>query len=136
MPNASWSLQKAIHQVLTANAAVLSQLGGPHVWDHVPRGAGFPYVTIGATTERDWSTGSDTGGEHVLTLHVWSKAAGRREAESIAGELRSALHDQPLALDGYRLVNLRHELTDTRRDPGNELYHGVVRLRAVTEPAV
>ena len=135
MSSATWALQKAIHQSLTANAAILAVLGGPHVWDHVPRGAAYPYVTIGATSERDWSTGTDAGGEHILTLHVWSRAPGRREAEVIAGELRSALHDQSLTLDGFRLVNLRHELTDTRRDPANELYHGVVRLRAVTEPA-
>jgi hypothetical protein len=134
MSSASWSLQKAIHQTLTANAAVLAQLGGPHVWDHVPRGAAFPYVTIASTTDRDWSTGTDTGSEHVLTLHVWSKAAGRDQAETIAAELKQVLHDQPLTLDGHRLVNLRHELTDTRRDADGELYHGVVRLRAVTEP--
>lgn len=135
MASATWMLQKAIHQSLTANASVLAALGGPRVWDHVPRGASAPYVTIGATSERDWSTGSEAGAEHILTLHVWSKAAGRREAETIADELRSALHDQSLTLDGFHLVNLRHELTDTRRDPDNEMFHGVVRLRAVTEPA-
>lgn len=135
MSSASWALQKAVHHKLTTSAGVLSQLGGPHVWDHVPRGASYPYVTMGASTERDWSTGSDGGGEHILTLHVWSKAAGRHEAETIARELRAALHDQALTLDGYTLVNLRHELTDTRRDAEHELYHGVVRLRAVTEEA-
>ncbi len=134
MPIASWSLQKAIHQVLTVDAAVVAHLGGPHVWDHVPRGAAFPYVTIGATSDRDWSTGTESGDEHILTLHVWSKGAGRKEAESIAEQLRRVLHDEPLTLDGHRLVNLRHEFTDTRRDADNELYHGVVRLRAVTEP--
>ncbi len=134
MPSASWSLQKAVHTVLTTDTAVLTQLGGPRVWDHVPRGAPFPYVTIGATTDRDWSTGTEHGDEHILTLHVWSKGAGRKEAESIADQLRLVLHDQPLTLDGYRLVNIRHEFSDTRRDADNELYHGVVRLRAVTEP--
>ena len=118
----------------TASSTVVAALGGPRVWDDVPRGASFPYVTIGATSERDWSTASEGGGEHILTLHVWSKSPGRRETEIIAAELRAALHDRPLALDGFRLVNLRHELTDTRRDPDNELYHGVVRMRAVTEP--
>ena len=68
MAVASWALQHAIHHVLTANANVVALLGGPHVWDHVPRGAAAPYVTFGVTTERDWSTGSDAGGEHILTL--------------------------------------------------------------------
>ena len=138
MPSANWALQTAIHQTLTANPTVTALLGGPHVWDHVPRGAVTPYVSFGVTTERDWSTGgdpaSDTGGEHILVLHVWSKSAGRHEAEAIAAALRNALHDRPIALSGHRLVNLRHELTDTRRDTSTELYQAVVRLRAVTEP--
>lgn len=134
MPSASWALQKAIHQALTSDAGVLSLLGGPHVWDHVPRGATFPYVTIGATTDRDWSTGTERGDEHILTLHVWSKGVGRQEAESIAETLRRALHDRQLTLEACRLVNLRQEFSDTRRDVERELYHGVVRLRAVTEP--
>ena len=134
MASATWSLQKSIHQVLTLDAAILALLGGPNVWDHVPRGATFPYVTIGATTDRDWSTGTEPGDEHILTLHVWSKGAGRKETETIAENLRHALHDQPLTLEGHRLVNLRHEFSETRRDVESELFHGVVRLRAVTEP--
>lgn len=134
MSSASWALQKAIHHTLVNDTAVLAALGGAHVWDHVPRGATYPFITIGATSDRDWSTGTEPGSEHVLTLHVWSRAAGRREAESIAALIRSALHGQSPALDGHRLVHLRHELTDTRRDVDGELYHGVVRLRAVTEP--
>ena len=135
MASADWALQQALHQALTTDTTVLGLLGGPHVWDHVPRGAAYPYVSIGVTSERDWSTGSDTGGEHVLTLHVWSIAAGRRETETIASALRNALHDRALPLTGFRLVNLRHELTDVRRIVDDEIYHGVVRLRAVTEVA-
>lgn len=134
MASASWALQKAIHQTLTTSPAVLAALGGPHVWDHVPRGASHPYVTFGISTERDWDTGSEPGAEHIVTLRIWSKAAGRREAEAVAEAVRNELHDQALALDGHRLVNLRHEITDVRRDAGEELYLGVLRLRAVTEP--
>lgn len=135
MPSATWALQHAIHQQLTTNATVLARLGGPHVWDHVPRGAVFPYVTFGVTSERDWSTGSEQGGEHIVTLHVWSKAAGRREAEMIADALKLALHDQALTLIGHRLVNLRYELMETRREADTEMTRGVVRFRAATEPA-
>lgn len=133
MASAAWALQQALHQELTSDAALVALLGGPHVWDHVPRWASYPFVSIGITSERDWSTGSDVGGEHIVTLHVWSKAAGRHETDAITAAVRSVLHDAPLDLPGYRLVNLRHELTDARREADNEHYHGVVRLRAVTE---
>ncbi len=49
--------------------------------------------------------------------------------------MRAALNDQQLSLDGHRLVNLRHELSEARRDPDGETYHGIARFRAVTEPA-
>lgn len=133
MASASWALQQAVHQALTADAALSALLGGPHVYDHVPRGQAYPYVTFGVTTERDWSTGSDDGGEHILTLHVWSGTAGRRQTDDIAEAMRGVLHDQPIALAGHRLVNLREELFEARRDVSDELYHGVVRFRAVTE---
>jgi len=51
------------------------------------------------------------------------------------GALREALHDRPLAVTGHRLVNLRHEFSDARRETDGDTYHGIVRLRAVTKPA-
>jgi len=46
---------------------------------------------------------------------------------------RDALHDQALALTGHRLINLRHEYSEVRRDNDGETFHGIVRFRAVTE---
>lgn len=135
MAGAAWALQTAIHQKLTANQAVLALLGGPNVWDHVPRGAAYPCITFGVSSERDWSTGTENGGEHIFTLHVWSRMAGRHEVDSITTAVRMALHDEPLALVNHRLINLRFEFSDARRDVQEEIYHGIIRLRAVTEPS-
>ena len=41
-----------------------------------------PY--IGGNIERDWSTGTDEGREHTLTLHVWSRTPGRKQVHEIA----------------------------------------------------
>lgn len=133
MASSSFALQKAFFLKLTADAALASLLGGPRIYDDVPVRGEFPYVTFGQTTERDWSTGTDDGGEHVVTLHVWSRAAGRKEADEIMSAVRTALHDQALSLTGHRLVNLRHEFSDARRDADGESYHGITRYRAVTE---
>ena len=135
MPSASWSLQQSVFAKLTADATLLALLGAPRVYDDVPQGTDFPYLTFGQSTARDWSTGSDEGNEHILTLHVWSQANGKRQAHEIMGAVRGALHDQPLALSGHRLVNLRHEFSEARRDPDGDTTHGIARFRAVTEPA-
>lgn len=135
MPSAGLSLQRAIYAALSGDAALGAALGGPRIHDAPPPGAPFPYVTFGQSTERDWSTGSDDGREHILTLHVWSQARGRSEAHEILGLLRTALHEVALNLDGWRLVGLRHELTELRRDVDGESWRGLARFRAVTEPA-
>ena len=133
MASSSFALQKAFFLKLAADGALAALLGGPRIYDDVPVRGEFPYVTFGQTTERDWSTGTDNGGEHVVTLHVWSRAAGRKEADEIMDAVRTALHDQVLSLTGHRLVNLRHEFSGARRDADGESYHGVTRYRAVTE---
>ena len=134
MTSSAWELQKSIHAALTGDGAVTALLGGARVYDDVPRGAELPYITFGQSTARDWSTGTDEGSEHILTLHVWSRGAGEREAHQIMSAVRDRLHDAELAVDGQRLVNLRHEFSNAARDPDGETYHGIVRYRAVTEP--
>lgn len=135
MPTASWALQRAIYDTLTGDTTLVGLLNGPHVYDHVPRGTSFPYLTFGQSSERDWSTGGAPGHEHTVTLNVWSQARGRRQIQAIVAVMRGLLHEQPLTLDGHTLVNLRHDVTEVRREPDGETLRGVVRLRGVTEPA-
>ena len=133
--SASLALQSAIYAALTANADLTAATGGsPRVFDDVPPGTSYPYVTFGQAIERDWSTGTEAGREHTVTLHVWSRASGRREVHQIAALIRAALHDAALALAGHRLINLRHEFTDARREPDGETSHALLRFRATTEP--
>jgi len=134
MSSAGWALQQSIFATLSANAALVGLLGAPRVYDDVPQGADFPYLTFGHSTARDWSTGSEDGDEHILTLHVWSQERGKNQAHAIMDAVRTALHDQTLALAGHRLVNLRHEFSEARRDSDGALVHGITRYRAVTEP--
>jgi Protein of unknown function (DUF3168) len=128
------SLQQSLFSKLATDAPLLALLGGARIYDDTPQTAVFPYVTFGQSIARDWSTGTDLGDEHTLTFHVWSRAKGRKESHTILGAIRDALHDQPLTLDSHRLINLRHEFSDARRDPDGETIHGLARFRAVTEP--
>jgi hypothetical protein len=134
MSSPAWELQKAIYEALTADAALVVLLGAARIYDEVPRDAAFPYVTFGPATTRDWSTGTEAGSEHVIVLRAWSKSGGEKDVHLILEAVRKALHDAPLTLDGHHLVSLRHELSDSMRDPDGETYHGAARFRAVTEP--
>src|SRR6476659_454068 len=132
--NASAALRAAVHDALTSDARVTSALGGPKIYDEPPRAAAFPYVTLGEARVADFSTGDAPGQEHQLTLHVWSRQGGPREAHVITGALMQALDDAPLALANHHLVNFRFSVADVRREADGRTYHGLVRFRAVTEP--
>lgn len=134
MTNAAWSLQQSIYETLRNDLDLTTLLGGQDIFDDVPRAARFPYLTLGQSTIRDWSgTGLD-GAEHLLTLHVWSRANGRKEVYEILDVLRGLLNDASLGLVGYRLICLSHQFSEARREPDGETYHGLIRFRAVTEP--
>ena len=132
--SADFALQKAIYARLAGDAALTALMGAPRVYDDAPQRTELPYLTFGLASMRDWSTGSEGGEEHLVTLHVWSRAAGRRQAHAIMLAIRAALHDAALALEDHHLVNLRHELSEARREPDGDTIRGIVRFRAVTEP--
>ena len=134
MASAGWDLQKAVYAALAADATLTTLLGGAAIHDAVPQNAIFPYVVIDQTQIRDWSTGTEPGAEHMLMLHVWSRHAGKREAYEIADAIRAALGGAMLSLEEHRLVNLRHQYSEPKRDEDGETQHGVLRFRAVTEP--
>lgn len=135
MASPAWELQKAIYGVLAADTMLIALLGAARVYDEVPRGAPFPYVAFGPSTTRDWSTGTEAGSEHLITLRVWSKAGGEREAHLVLEAIRGALHEAALAPEGQRVVSLRHETSDVVRGSDGETYQGIARFRALTEPS-
>lgn len=129
--SASRELQKGIYETLAGNPSVTRLLGGTNIYKDVPQNADYPYLTFVQSVARDWSAGSDDGLEHILTLHVWSRADGKKETHEIIKAIREALHDGSVPVSDHHLVNLRHEFSEARRDPDGETYHGIVRYRAV-----
>jgi hypothetical protein len=136
MTAASSALQQALFAALGADPRIKAALGDPpRIFDHVPRSTAFPYLVIGDDIARDWSTTSDAGSEHLLTLHVWSRAAGRQEARSVAGAIVAALTESNLVVAGHTLVDLRWRDSEVVREADGETLHARLRFRALLEPA-
>jgi hypothetical protein len=133
--SASWALQRGIYQALANDTGLTVLIGGARIYDDPLQSASYPFVSLGQSLIRDWSTGSEDGEEHILTLHVWSRAGGRQESYEIIEAIKGVLHDKALMLTDHDLVNLRHEFSEVRQDPDGDTYHGILRYRAVTEPA-
>ena len=135
MPNSSsWALQAAIHDHLSADAGLIGLLGGPRIYDQVPRNSPYPLLTFGQSIAREWATDTDDGEEHILTLHVWSEGGSRQQTHDIRGAVKRALNGAALPLADHRLVDIRHEFSDARPETDRDVYHGIVRYRAATEP--
>lgn len=134
MTTASLALQHSIYQTLSNATALTSLLGGAEIYSKVPQNQALPYMTLGQTVNLDWSTGTDDGTEHDLTLHVWTSADSAEKVHEIMDTVKTLLHDRPVSVEGHYLVNLCHEFAEARIDPDGETMHGIVRYRAVTEP--
>jgi len=131
MSSASWALQQTVFAVLTASDAVKSLTGDPpRVFDAVPRDAVFPYIVIGDDSETDAGTATDAGSEHALSIHVWSRAGGRREIKLAAEAVRQCLDATAPALSGHTLVDLRYLSAEFARETDGETFHAIVRFRA------
>ena len=133
MTDAGFALRKAIFARLVADAAIVGLIGPGAVFDEVPRGREPPYLVLGEGTVKDWSTSSDRGHEHQLTLSAWSKEGGARQALAMASAVVACLEAMASALDGHRLVNLLALSTEVRRERERRLLRASIRLRAVTE---
>lgn len=135
MTSPAVDLQRAIHSLLTADAGLVAKLGGQKVFDTTPPNAAFPYVSFGRTSIYDWSTGTESGTEQLFTVHVWSKAKGKTETLEIMETIRQLIDAAPKELDGHHLVNMTLEFAEARYDEDLSVHHGLLRFRAVTEPA-
>jgi hypothetical protein len=134
MSASALALQQAIYTTLCTEVPLTSALGGVHIFDDPPQPLVFPYLSFGPATVRDDDTATERSDEHLISLVIWSRARGRKECNTLADLVRTALHNQSLVLTGHRLINLRHEQTETRRLPDGETTQCTLRLRAVTEP--
>lgn len=121
-----FALQQAVY-------AALGNIGVP-VYDHVPRNVAPPYVVIGESTVNDWSTKTEQGSEHLLTVHIWSRGAGMQEARVLADAARSALDGAALSVTGVVLVGIAFQSVQFARQKDGVTLRAALKFRAVTEP--
>lgn len=138
------ALQRAVVATLKADARVLVALGGPRIYDRPPNshvvagrhidGPPFPYVTIGDDDIIDDSNTCERAYEAYVTVHVWSREVGRREAKRIGDAVARALNSE-LTLSGF--VCIHHEFRSARYfpDPDGLTTHGVLTARYLIDPA-
>ena len=129
----SRALAAAIREACLADAP-LQAIVADRVFDDPPPDAVFPYVTFGRFESLPVDVSLAAAVEHTVTLHAWSRYGGRAEALDIIAALRGALHHAPLSIVGGRVVLVLTQFSDVFRSGDGITTHGVLRLRAITEP--
>jgi len=126
-----YPLQKSIYQTLTGDTELMALLTG--VFDRPPQGTAFPYVTLGESIGSDWSTKTTTGTEQLVTLHIWSREGGRKEAATIMERLHTLLHQADLSVDGQDLVSIQFASSGITLETDGYTYQGIMRFQALLE---
>ena len=129
---AELALRRAIRSAALDDAA-LAAATNASFFDGAPRDAVFPFVTFGDVSLRDWSTASDRGLEHQLTLEIWSQQPGHAEVLKLADRLQTFLQTASLTLQGFQLIDLRFLGFEARRESNGRFAKGRLRFRAITE---
>ncbi len=126
-------LQKAVYSKLSGDAALMAKVTG--VFDSVPDSQAFPYITIGEATEVPFSAFSSVGKESTLTLHIWSRYSGFKEALDVLKRVNELLDGATLTITGYALVDMSLEMSETLRDPDGVTRHVAARFRCLAREA-
>lgn len=104
-------LQLAIYERLTGDATLVAKVSG--VFDDVPQGQAYPYVTIGDFSSGEWRTHDSPGHEITADIHIWSKAPENKEALDIASDVGRLLGDRTdLSVTGFFLVGVWHQTSE------------------------
>lgn len=126
-------LQTDVMAILTGDARLVGLLGDQSVYDTPPRDGPWPRVVLATIETADWSTATEPGAEHRVTLHAWSRGSDRRLVILIAEAIRAALGGATTVRTAYRIVTLEHQ--GTRIAPrGPDTWQATIRFRITTEP--
>lgn len=134
MSRAGLDLRARVLARLSGTSALVDLLGGrERILDRLPRG-GLPFLLIGPAESRDFSTATEPGEEHLLTLEIWTDADRPGQAGALAAELREALSTPlPPAAPGGDDIRPDFLWSRARRVAAARALVTAVAFRAVTE---
>lgn len=99
--SASLAVQRMVAAALAGIAGVTGVFDGP------PPDAIAPYLVIGSDIVTDWSTKTETGHEHRLSVSVWDAGPGAARAKALMGAVETRLAALAGSRDGHVIGSTR-----------------------------
>lgn len=105
------------------------------VFDYVPSGTNYPYVTLGSDTAIDWSTKTIYGQELTHTINVFSQEEGFKEAKEIEDKILQVIASAfPIKIgDFFTVKYIRLDLSESFKDADGRTRHTVLRFIFLVE---
>jgi hypothetical protein len=128
---ASLAIQSALYTTLATDSTLLTL--GSGVYDALPADMPFPYVVIGQDTETPWNGLTKIGRAITVTIHIFSRQNGMKEAKQIADRIITLIERQTLTANGITTVSSVLDLSQFFMDPDGLTRHGVVRFRFLAQ---
>ncbi len=133
----SWPLQQALYQ-LFCDSAICAQHFGHRIYDApppisdevIPDGL---YLTFGDEQATDWSTGSDSGAVHTISMTVHAPRRGFSEAKQAAAAISDAILGDGLTPSRGHVVNRQFVDAKTKRVENDALRQITLRFRITME---
>ena len=134
MSDAFFNVQSAMFDALASSSEVLGLLGNPpQIYDHVPPGTAFPYVTFGAVSVQPYDTKTEIGFEQIVTLNIWSRYRGSKEMKDILQALYDALHRASLSVSSEVFLLSEFHSADMAPLDDGLTYHAAARFSITTQ---
>ena len=133
--SAEEALEAAILAMLAEDAEVTAMLGDPlRVLGAGGPAPAFPYLEVARHESVDAGAAGVEASEHRIDLAVVCRGAGGAQARAAIAAVRTALGGAELIMTGWRCVLLVPLFSDAARS-GVQIWRGLLRLKAVVEPA-
>lgn len=126
-----YAIQQALHGILSSDTELAGMVTG--IFDFVPAKTDYPYVTLGDSRATDQSTQNQRFTQLSLTLQIYSRARGRKEADQIMQRIHTLLDGAALVAEDFQIVDLRYTQSqiDLLRD--GLTYLGKIQFNAFVE---
>ncbi len=129
------AIEGALLQALKVASELEESFGAPvRIVEGEDARAAFPFLRLSRHQASPDEPADDGPVDHRLTLELFSRAGGRKEAARLVGLVESAIRSTQLTPEGHRLILFYPVYSDVflRRD--GVTFRGIVRLRALSEP--
>ena len=126
---------KKIFAAIAGDAVLSAKIGG-RMFDHIPDNEIFPYLKIGPISYKEHGSHTTVGFEADLSISVFSRYSGTKEADEILGDL-FRLFDQSQIRWGILITDLGNvtfirTFKNVFREPGEgEIYQGISKFKLV-----